>query len=79
MENVECICFRNLVIESSCANLKSGLNPLIAGIPDEKKIMLQTISGNEKKGNSFATKVGIFPAEYIDSIKNVFEIMVNNI
>ena len=55
----------------SNAHLKSSLDSLIKGIPDDKKIMLRTISGNDEHKFNLICKKGLFPYEYVDSISKL--------
>ena len=65
MENFKCIRFGSIVIMDSNAHLKSGLDPLIKSIPDDKNIMLRTISGEDEHKFNLICKKGLFPYEYV--------------
>jgi hypothetical protein len=55
----------------SNAHLKSGLDPLIKSIPDDKNIMLRTISGEDEHKFNLICKKGLFPYAYVNSISKL--------
>ena len=59
-ENFKCMRFRSIVIIDSNAHLKSSLDSLIKGIPDDKKIMLRAISGDDEHKFNLICKKGQF-------------------
>ena len=71
MENFKCIKFGCIVIMDSYAHLKCSLDDAITNLPDDKKIMLRTISGSCDKKFKLICKKGIFPYEYFDNINKL--------
>ena len=68
MEFFKCLQLNNIVIKDSYAHMTSSLDKLIKKLPENKKLRLKSIVGNDEELFKLVDKKGFYPYEFVDNI-----------
>jgi hypothetical protein len=68
LETFKCLSLNNITIKDSYAHMSDSLAKLIKLLPEEKKIRLRSIVGNDETKYELINAKGHYPYEFVDSI-----------
>jgi len=71
MEVYKSVTMNSFSINCSFAHLTSSLDSLVKNLPDDKKVMLRTISGDNDEKFSLIKKKGLYPYEKIQTFEDI--------